>query len=173
MESTDQRLPQARDEGLVIHELADETLVYDLERHRAHALNRTAAWVWRHADGRTSVAEMAALLQHELGILSGEDAVWLALDRLGRARLLRKRMPWPQNETLTSRRELVRMLVGAGGLALVTSISAPAAASTASWIPDSACVKNGGPHGKCCSGSRKLCSCNGGGNNCSCNGAAC
>jgi hypothetical protein len=44
-------LPQARTEGLTVRELAEETLVYDKERHKAHCLNRTAACVWKHCDG--------------------------------------------------------------------------------------------------------------------------
>ena len=40
--------PRARTEGLVVTELPDELLVYDLERHRAHCLNPTAALVFKH-----------------------------------------------------------------------------------------------------------------------------
>ena len=34
--------PMRRTEGLVVKELEDEVLVYDLERHRAHCLNAPA-----------------------------------------------------------------------------------------------------------------------------------
>jgi len=44
-------LPQARSEDLVIQDIGDEVLVYDLTRHKAHCLNRTAALVWRKCDG--------------------------------------------------------------------------------------------------------------------------
>src|ERR671934_1982561 len=78
-------MPGAREEGLVIQELPpEETLVYDLTRHRAHCLNQTAALVWRHCDGRTTLAEIAARLQAELGIAADEELVWLALDRLAK-----------------------------------------------------------------------------------------
>ena len=40
--------PRARTEGLVVTELPDELLVYDLERHRAYCLNPTAALVFKH-----------------------------------------------------------------------------------------------------------------------------
>ncbi|MBV9278705.1 MAG: hypothetical protein JOZ41_01360, partial [Chloroflexi bacterium] len=43
--------PRARKNGLIVRELEDEVLVYDLERHRAHCLNRAAGLVWKHADG--------------------------------------------------------------------------------------------------------------------------
>ena len=51
--------PQSRRSGLLIRELPDELLVYDQEQHRAHCLNRTAALVFRHADGTRTAAELA------------------------------------------------------------------------------------------------------------------
>jgi hypothetical protein len=41
-------LPRVRKKNLIIDELADEVLVYDLDRHKAHCLNRTAALVWKN-----------------------------------------------------------------------------------------------------------------------------
>ncbi len=38
--------PRSRTEGLVVRQAGEELLVYDLERHRAHCLNRAAAIVW-------------------------------------------------------------------------------------------------------------------------------
>jgi hypothetical protein len=110
--------PHARAEGLVVQEWSDEVLVYDLERHRSHCLNRTAALVWRHCDGKTGVAEMASLLYRELNVPADEEAVWLALDRLGRAHLLKERLPLPANAARVSRRALVRKLAVVGGLAV-------------------------------------------------------
>jgi hypothetical protein len=119
--------PQARVERLVVQELPDEVLVYDLDRHRAHSLNRAAALVWRQCDGRTSVTEMATTLQRELGVPLGEEAVWLALERLGKAHLLQERLALPASVPTASRRALMRTLAMGGGLALVTSIVAPEA----------------------------------------------
>ncbi len=59
------QLPKARKEKLIVKELADETLVYDLENDRAHCLNQTAASVWKHCDGKATVSELAALLEAE------------------------------------------------------------------------------------------------------------
>lgn len=50
---------RVREEDLLIRELGEELLIYDLRRHRAYCLNQTAAFIWRLADGRTSVREMA------------------------------------------------------------------------------------------------------------------
>lgn len=59
-------LPHARLDGLVITEVDNETLVYDMERDKAHCLNQTAALIWRRCDGKTTVREMAGLLQKQL-----------------------------------------------------------------------------------------------------------
>ncbi len=53
------QVPIARKEGLVIQEMPEEVLVYDLDTNKAHCLNQTAAFVWKSCDGRNSVAEKA------------------------------------------------------------------------------------------------------------------
>src|SRR6266849_515680 len=116
METADSRMPHAREAGLLTQELPDELLVYDLERHRAHSLNRTAALVWRHCDGKTSVAEIAGLLNRELSLPADEQVVWMALARLQRARLLQERVTVPGEGTSYSRRVVMRKLGLAGGL---------------------------------------------------------
>ena len=95
MQTTRTLMPRARQDELVVEELQDETLVYDLKRHKACCLNRTAALVWGRCDGQTSVAEVAALLKKELEIPADEAVVWMALDRLGRAHLLSEPVTLP------------------------------------------------------------------------------
>src|SRR5262249_13807665 len=75
METKPRVLPNARTEMLTTQELADEVLVYDMQRHRAHSLNRTAALVWRHCDGNTPVAEIAQRVQQELGTSVTDEAI--------------------------------------------------------------------------------------------------
>src|SRR5438132_1151839 len=81
-------MPRSRNEQLVVQQLSDETLVYDLDRHKAHCLNEPAAVVWSLCDGRTTVAEAAKVLHERLGIPADEQVVHLALNQLGKARLL-------------------------------------------------------------------------------------
>src|SRR5207249_1852852 len=100
---------------LVVQEVADETLVYDLKRHRVHALNPTAPRVWRLCDGRTTIAEMAERLSRETGPPADEEVVWLALDGLGRARLLQERVTRPGDAERVSRRAVARKLGMAAG----------------------------------------------------------
>jgi hypothetical protein len=67
--------PVARRNGLVVRDLADEVVVYDKERHEAHCLNGTAATVFRNADGRRSVSDLALLvLLERLGEAAATDA---------------------------------------------------------------------------------------------------
>ena len=125
--------PRARDEGLVIEDLPDEVLVYDLKRDKAHCLNPMAALVWRHCDGETSVAEMVRLLQAELKTPVDEELVWFALDQLEKSFLLQERQTRRLRGSL-SRRALVRRLGLTAGVTLpmITSILAPTVVEAAS-----------------------------------------
>ena len=135
-ESAGRAVPEARTDGLVIQELADEVLVYDLQRHRAHCLNQTAAWVWKHCDGHATVEDLARGLQTELKTPVHEGIVWLALGQLEKDHLLNGRISRPPAVAGLSRRELVGQLglVAAIALPLVTSIVSPTPAHAASCV---------------------------------------
>ena len=45
-----------------MRDLQEEVLIYELQRDKAHCLNRTAGFVWQHCDGRTRVAAVARLM---------------------------------------------------------------------------------------------------------------
>src|SRR5215470_16269903 len=105
----------ARSEELVVQELPDELLVYDLTRHKAHCLNKTSAFIWTHCDGKTSPSEIAALMEKEWNTPVKEDTVWFALDKLGKADLLQERVILPQGQAGMSRRSAMRRL-GLGAL---------------------------------------------------------
>ena len=163
MKTTRALMPIARQDELAVEELPDETLVYDLKRHKAHCLNRTSALVWQHCDGRTTVAEVAALLERQLKIPADEAVVWMALDRLGTAHLLREQVTLPAERARYSRREVLRTLRRAAGISLllpvVESIVAPRAAAQASCVTASVCLASPQPcsglpicgqPGKCC-----------------------
>lgn len=123
--------PQARTEGLVVRELPDEVLVYDLERHKAHCLNQTAAAVWRNCDGETAPAEIGYRLATELGEPVDEDVVWLALDQLSGLQLLETPVVRPNG---LSRAQLVKragLVAAAIALPATASLVAPTAAQAA------------------------------------------
>ena len=122
--------PRARKEGLVVQQLADEILVYDQERFKAHCLNHPAALVWKHCDGKKTASEIAQALRHEVGSPVDEELVWLALSQLGKSRLLTEQVMMPEGQAGISRREVMRRVGIAAAVALpvVTSILAPRAA---------------------------------------------
>jgi len=151
-----QTQPLARKEGLVVHELPDEVLVYDTETDRAHCLNQTAAFVWKRCDGRKSASEIARELSVGNQAKVDQRIVNLALDELSRRNLL----IGPVKLSGLNRREIIRALaVSAVALPVVASIVAPQPAEAASCLPNgSQC----GTSAQCCSG---LCSdgiCSGG-----------
>ena len=142
--------PIARKQGLVIQELPDEVLVYDLERDRAHCLNETAAFVWRQCDGRNSTAQIARTLGNQFSCEVGEKIVWIALDQLGRNHLLEKQPAVPPAMNGLNRRAMVRALGIAVTIPLVISITSPTV-EAASSCPGagSPCTPGGTP---CCQG---------------------
>ncbi len=126
-------------------------LVYDRERDEAHCLTATAARVWAHCDGKTTVAEMARLLEDEMKTPVADEVVWFALEQLRKNRLLQE--PWarPAQIEQMSRRAMVRRvgIAAAVTVPLITSIIAPTAVAAASCLPAGAnCASNA----ECCSG---------------------
>ena len=177
MKTTRTLMPRARQDELIVEELQDETLVYDLNRHEARCLNRTAALVWRHCDGRTSVSDVAALLEEQSASPADEAVVWMALDRLDRAHLLTDPVELPADRAQYSRRQMLQTLRRAAGIALllpvIESIVAPLAAAQGSCVTNCAGVPNCTPcttgsqcNRECCNGacvpsgaSRRDCGC--------------
>jgi hypothetical protein len=168
--------PRRRREGLVVESLPEETLVYDLERHKAHCLAEVAAAVWDASDGRRTVAAVAARAAEKTGRPVTEEAAWLALRRLGRARLLEAPVAGPRAGPFTSRRDWLKKAAMLGGLS-VASITAPTAAEAATCIGRTACeamVNVTCPGSPCCTTgpnpapAGSTCVKQGGGNRCTC-----
>jgi hypothetical protein len=130
-------LPQMREHGLVVDDLPDEVLVYDLNSHQAHCLNRTAALVWRACDGQSAAADISRRLTAELDAPFTVDLVLLALNQLEQQKLLVQHVAQPSQFEVLSRRQLVRRLGLATAIAipLVTSIVAPTAVQASTCTP--------------------------------------
>ena len=132
--------PRARADELVIEELGDELLVYDLRTDAAHSLDASAAAVWRACDGETSPHAIAAAtgttregVEHALRELAERDLV--------------------EAPAAHSRREAMKIGVTAGAVGvaipIVHSIVAPTAAEA-----QSGCVPVSGTclfSSQCCS----------------------
>lgn len=114
--------PIARTDELVIEELGDELLVYDLIRDEAHSLGAVAARVWNACDGRTTLEGMTAELDLD------HATVTEAVEGLRACNLLDE---GPQDDGVTRRGFTLRTLkIGAVATAapLIVSVAAPAAA---------------------------------------------
>lgn len=138
--------PQTRRSGLLIRELPDELLVYDQEQHRAHCLNRSAALVFRLADGTRTAAELARVP----GV--NEEVVTLALEQLAASGLLEPVASITDTEAVQAgmtRRDVARRVGLAAAILLpaVATILAPTPAEAAAT-----CVTNcsGQPNGTTC-----------------------
>jgi hypothetical protein len=150
----DSEQPRSRTSDLVVKELGEELLVYDLTRQKAHSLNRVAAAVWRACDGTRGVAALQ-VAAGESGQAVPAEAVRYALQVLGRARLLEG----PIEEGRLTRREVMARLGTAAALPLVTTIITPTAAQAVSCL-----IENQGP----CTTAAQCCPLACGGENCIC-----
>lgn len=132
-----QPLPRVRKRDLLVQDLAGETLIYDLKTHQAHCMNETAEMVWRHCDGRTTMAEMCGVLEDRYRSPAAEETILYVLAKFDKANLLEKEGRGKIEFGLT-RRELIRK-VGLGAAILipvVISVVAPEAAQAISCVPE-------------------------------------
>lgn len=127
MRKNDESMPTARKENIVVKEIRQETLVYDLTSNRAVCLNQTSALAWHCCDGRNSIEgiikKMSSVLRHDIS----EEFVWLALDQLNTEGLLENYELPTSPFAGISRRNLIRNIGFASAIALplVSSIVAP------------------------------------------------
>lgn len=133
----------ARKTDLIIKELPDEVLVYDLKRDKAHCLNHTAAFVWNNCDGRTTPSQIAKLMQEQWHTAVSEDAVWFTLSKLSKAELLEDQIRIPESKVGMSRRSAMRRIAfGSLMVPVVMTLVAPTASAGASVPPAcQSCVK--------------------------------
>jgi hypothetical protein len=134
-------MPLARADELVMSEFEGEVVLYDLGRHRAFALNPTAALVWRQCDGKTPVHRLAQLRLTAATPPLGAAVVWLSLRQLERLHLLAPSASLPAAAPRYSRLRLLRAGVvgGAALLPVVSMIAVPHAAHAASSCAGQLC----------------------------------
>lgn len=140
------RLPSARTEGLIVRDMADEVLVYDMASDRATALNPIAAQVWRACDGESDVAAIVAQTGQQA------EVVWAALEMLGKEGLLDAAVLPPEAMQINRGRRSALTKFGTAALVaapVVIGITVPTPAQAASCkATNESCVVNS----DCCSG---------------------
>ena len=134
--------PLARKDGLVVRELAEETLVYDEKNRKYHCLNRSVGLVWQNCDGRRTPIEISVELGRRLGCAVDDRLVWLALRQLDKFDLLQSNVALPEALHGLSRRDLMRVAIPTMlAVPAIISIVAPNAAAAASAITSGNCNK--------------------------------
>ncbi|MFT3744311.1 MAG: PqqD family protein [Pyrinomonadaceae bacterium] len=117
--------PQARSEDLVVQNLPGETLVYDLNSHKAHCLNETSAFIWEKCSGELSVEQILEAFESRFGNTSGRELVELGLAQLHERELLINNA-FPVAE-LPDRRQMLKRIGLASTIAVpvIASLVAP------------------------------------------------
>lgn len=126
--------PKGRENDIVLQQLKDEVLIYDLTINKAFSLNETSALIWNLCDGNNSVADISGQLSKKLNQPVTDDLVWLALDQFKKDNLLANNEQVEIKFDGLTRREVIRKVGFASMIALpvISSIIAPTAANAAS-----------------------------------------
>ena len=135
--------PMARQNGIVVQEMPDEVLVYDLDSNKAHCLNQSAALVWKSCDGTNTVGDIVKQFDGKVT----EDFVWLAIDQLNENGLL-------QNEVAPrfagqSRRQVLKT-IGLASMVALPVIASLVAPSNALGATSCTCITNTDCTGRAC-----------------------
>lgn len=119
--------PKGRKSSLVVQELNNEIMIYDMTENKALCLNETSAIVWQACDGNNTISEITRILTEKLGKSANEDLVWLAIEQLKKENLIENSNELKSPFLGMSRRDVIKK-VGLGtliALPVVASIIAP------------------------------------------------
>jgi hypothetical protein len=146
--------PASRQDNIVIQEIRNEILIYDLTKNKAVCLNPTSALIWQECDGTKSVSEISRHLSRQLKSNISEDVVWLALNQFKKADLLTDNEEFITPFDNLTRRQIVKRIGFASLVALpiISSVIAPTAVNAQSG-------GNCGPLGNCTLGQTSVCIC--------------
>lgn len=129
--------PLKRETSVLVENVENEILIYDLENAQANCLNQTAALVWEYADGKSSASQIAKRVSAKLGVPVSEQVVWYALDQLQHKNLLQEPVQMPANVATMSRRDFMKRAAMVGAVVAiptVIAIAAPKAAEAGSCL---------------------------------------
>jgi hypothetical protein len=134
-------LPLSRSKNIVVQNVDEELLVYDLGTNKAFCLNETTKTVFNACDGKTTINELIAQNKN-----LNDGIVRLALEKLSSQNLLEGKI-----ESNISRRQLLaRAAAASAALPVLTIIVAPTAVHAQSCLAGNAPCNLNDP-GACCS----------------------
>ena len=144
--------PLARKADIVVQDLRDEILIYDLVTNKALALNKTSSIVWQYCDGTKTIKELADLLSIKFKTIITNDFVWMSIEQLKKENLIEiGSLQYTPFEGL-SRREMVRKvgLTSLIALPIISSLIVPTAVNAASGCFPLTNNANENPNGCAC-----------------------
>ncbi len=80
--------PRIRQDNVLAEEVQGECVVYDSGSKKAHHLNSTLSWVWKHCDGTHTIEDLTTAMQRDLGGKDASGIVVTGLKQLADANLL-------------------------------------------------------------------------------------
>lgn len=140
------KYPLGREDNIVVQELKDEVLIYDLNTHKAFCLNKTSALVWQLCDGTKSADQISNQISRKSKTPVTEELIWLALDELKKNNLLANAQEISSDFNGMNRREVIRKigLTSLVALPIISSLIAPTAAMAQSATAIATCTQVGG-----------------------------
>ncbi len=134
-------LPPLRTADVLVCELEDERLMYDLGSHKVACLNQWARLIAGRCDGVTTVGEMIDLIKGDGAEEHAELLINETLNQLARAGLLAESSSSPRQPIAPSRRSVLKAAASLGvSLPLVSWLVAPTA-----YAAVSNCIGSGAP----------------------------
>jgi hypothetical protein len=132
-DKTETLLPLRRTDRLAVQPIADETMLYEEDAHKAYLLNPIATAVWNACDGKSTPAEIAAAANLTLDQPVTEEFVHYTLSELRCDDLLQPNEGLPMLP-LMERRDMLRRLGTAAALLvpIIAVVATPAAATSIS-----------------------------------------
>ncbi len=117
----------SRTNDIIIQNIGDETLVYDLKTNKALSLNETVTKVWELLDGQRTADDISEIINIP------SDLVLLTIDELQRNNLLQEKVETGLATDKVSRRKMMmRFASAAVALPIIIGIAAPTAISAQS-----------------------------------------
>lgn len=140
MTMTPQEKPRRlQPEDLVEQQLQNELMLFDPARNKAFCLNRTAAFVWKNSDGKTSIEEIAERMRREVNEPASREMVDYALNLLEKDGLMEApgsaTSPAVSQRSSVTRRDLLRK-IGIGAIPMITVLLVHPAKAHASSLPN-------------------------------------
>ena len=133
--------PLAKTSDILVQQLENELLVYDLKTNKAFCLNETSAMIYQLCDGAKTTADISNLMSRKLKTPVPKDFISLALDSFKKEDLLEESERIEIDFNGLTRRQVIKQVGLASLIALpiVSSVVAPSAVLAFS------CVTSGNP----------------------------